>query len=108
MNLLKAFVIGMGLLIAIGVAVLAYGFAHQWGKSAAPPAAQAPAAPVSAEPAAVATDVIAPPGTHFEQMSTTSDRLLLRFSGPDGERILAVDPRTGRVTGTISVAPPAK
>ena len=111
MNLLKALVVGMGGLIAVGIAVLAWGLAHHWGRGEQG-ASISVAAPVSgsaaADPAFSATDVAAPPGTHFEQMAATADRLLLRFSGLDGERIVVVDPRTGRVTGTISVAPGAK
>ncbi|HEY1720675.1 MAG TPA: hypothetical protein VGG27_05480 [Magnetospirillaceae bacterium] len=110
MQVIKAFVIGMGALILIGVAVLIYGWTHHWNKSgqAAPVVTNQaePRAPMSdPSPAAAPYDMTVPPpeGTHFEQMAVVGDRALLRFSGPQGESIVVVDPRTGHVTGTIGV-----
>jgi hypothetical protein len=105
MRLLKAFVIGMGLLIVVGGALLVWGLAHQWNRSTA----QAAATPTTAETDTgyASADIPAPSGMSLAQMATTGDRLLLRFSGPQGERIIVVDPRTGRITGNIAVTPAA-
>ena len=107
MQLLKVLVIGMAGLIAIGIAVLAWGLSSHWGRLAGP-AQDQPSAPLAGEGGYVAAEVPAPAGTHLEQMATTSDRLLLRFAGPEGDRIVIVDPHSGRVTGTIAIAPGGK
>jgi hypothetical protein len=104
MRLLKAFVIGMGLLIVIGGALLVWGLAHQWNRSAQ---VGAPPTPTDTDLGYVAAEVPAPAGMSLTQMTATSDRVLLRFSGPQGDRILVVDPRSGRITGNIAVTPAA-
>jgi hypothetical protein len=118
MQLLKVFVVTMALVILVGIGVLAYGMAHHWNKlGGTAEQAAAPAAPLSGSEAAPARDatatsatpyaitVPAPAGMHLEQMSTAGSRALLRFTGPQGDRIVVVDPSSGRVTGTISVPP---
>lgn len=112
---IKALVIGMGVLIVVGTAVLIYGWTHNWNKANAPVEASSAAihAPLTDADAAangVPYDVKVPlpEGAHFEQMTATGDRVLLRFSGPGGERIVVIDPRTGHISGSIGVAPPAK
>lgn len=121
MGLLKSVVIGTAILIVVGIGVLIWGVTHHWNDSstktaspaAAPassatvPATVAPAAP-GAAPESIAAEIAVPEGTHLEQMSTTADRLILRFAGPQGDRIMVVDPKSGRVTGTISVVPASK
>jgi len=103
MRLLKVFVIGMGLIIVIGGAVLVWGLAHQWNRSTGQSGATT--TPGASDSGYAAVDVPAPDGMSLTQMATTTDRLLLRFSGPRGERIIVVDPRTGRITGNITVTP---
>ncbi len=113
---IKALVIGMGMLILVGTAVLIYGWTHQWSKATAPANASQTAsvrAPSTDSDAAVNgapydVTVPLPDGAHFEQMTATSDRVLLRFSGPGGERIVAIDPRTGHISGSIGVPVPSK
>ncbi len=115
MGLLKVVVFGMGALIAVGIVILAYGLSHHWssltGSTPAPAATGAaspgPGTAVSGSPAAVPATVTLPPpeGMHFEQMATTGGMVVLRFAGPQGQRIVAIDPRTGQVSATISVPP---
>jgi hypothetical protein len=101
MKILKAFVIGMGMLIAVGIALAAYGVARNMHQ------APAPAAPAAAA-ASFTLDVPLAPGSRLTQMETAGDRVLLRVSDPDGEHILVVDPMTGRITGRIVLAAPPK
>jgi len=105
MRLLKAFVIFMALAIAVGAGALVWGLAHHWNRAVA--SGDATSAVPAADSSYVAAEIPAPNGMTFAQMSATSDRLLLRFSGPAGDRIVVVDPRTGRVTGNIAVTPAA-
>ena len=102
MRLLKALVFGMGALILVGIGVLGWGLAHR----VAPGASSA--GPGIDEPSYSSIEVPTPDAMAFQQMSATADRLLLRFSGAAGERIVVVDPKSGRVTGTIDVPPAGK
>lgn len=119
MRMLKAVVIGTAILIVVGVGVLIWGVTHHWSESSgklAPSAASsnsgaaagvAPTVGSSAQES-IAAEIAAPDGMHFDQMTATADRVLLRFVGPLGDRILVVDPKSGRVIGTISIAPSPK
>lgn len=116
MRLLKAFVIGMAVLTVVGVGVLIWGLVHQWNKAGERPsvASATPIAAPRSEPSAASTpaepfaaSIAAPSGMRLDQMAATADRVLLRFAGPAGERILVVDPKSGQVTGTLSVIPSA-
>ncbi len=119
MQVLKVIVIGLAVVIVVGTGVLAYGWTHHWNRSAS--TADAPPNPppdhvhapmtdtdASADGAPYDVTVPAPEGMHFEQMAVAGNRALLRFSGPQGERILVVDPRSGRVTGAIGVTAAGK
>ncbi len=120
MRMLKAVVIGVAILIVVGVGVLVWGLAHNWSNStvkraplAAPVDSGAVArdvAPIADNPPQepIAAEIGAPAGMHLEQMTATADRMLLRFSGSQGDRIVVVDPKSGRVMGTISIAPAPK
>ncbi len=125
MRVLKGLVIGMGLLIAGGMALFAYGlyqkitdpgftfFAGEPGDgapaavpAAAPTPAPAPAAAV-APPAAFGTIAVPlPAGCSLARVIPEGDRLYLRI-GPAGrcERVVVVDVATGSVLGTIAVRP---
>jgi hypothetical protein len=117
MGFLKAFVIGMAGLIVIGITVMAWGLAHHWTgllsrsstEAAAGPSVAASRAPVAAATTSGTTPVVltvpAPEGMHFEQMATTDGMVVLRFAGPQGQRIVTVDPRTGQIGATIAVPP---
>ena len=126
MQVLKGLVIGMGLLIAVGMALFAYGlyqkiadpeftfFPAETGDappvaavppvSAAPPVAAAP--PVPAPGAFGTIAVPLPAGCILARVIPEGDRLYLRI-GPTGrcERVVVVDVATGSVLGTITVGP---
>ncbi len=130
MRLLKGLVIGMGLLIAVGMVVFAYGLYQKISDpeftffaaepedrapAAVPAAAAIPAATPAptATPAAVAPraafgtiGVPLPAGCRLARVIPEGDRLYLRI-GPAGrcERVVVVDVATGSVLGTIAVQP---
>lgn len=103
MKSLKALVIGMGLLIVVGLALLGYGLyrntMHVASTKAVPTGVGEGATPYFAVELPVAA------GDHLEQMAVAGDKVILRFSGADGERILVLDPQTGHLAGTITLVP---
>jgi hypothetical protein len=103
MRLLKLIVIVMALVIVAGGGVLVWSLAHHWNRLAGN--AEAPIAAPASDSSYASVEVPAPAGMSFAQMAATTDRLILRFTGAQGERIVIIDPRTGRVAGTIAVTP---
>ncbi|HXP96105.1 MAG TPA: hypothetical protein VN809_05285 [Telmatospirillum sp.] len=103
MKSLKALVIGMGLLIVIGLALLGYGLYRNMGHA---PSAKAVAKGTGdVGQAYFSVDLPVAAGNRLEQMAVAGDKVILRFSGSDGERILVLDPVTGHLTGAISLIP---
>ncbi len=120
MQVLKGLVIGMGLLIAAGMAVFAYGlyqkiadpeftfFPAEPGDAppvpAAPPLSVAPRLPAPGAFGTIAVPL--PEGCIRARVIPEGDRLYLRI-GPAGrcERVVVVDVATGSVLGTITVGP---
>ncbi len=114
MQVLKGLVIGMALLIAVGMALFAYGL---YQKIADPEFTffpdetgdQATGTVVSRLAAPGAFGTIAgplPEGCVLARVIPEGDRLYLRI-GPAGrcERVVVVDVATGSVLGTITVGP---
>lgn len=93
MRALLALVVGMGVLIVVGVAVVAVTIMH---RMAAP-------AGVAAVPALAAT-LAEPAGTHIFAVSTVGDRLAVVLQGGGADRVVFVD-RTGAVTGRLTLRP---
>ena len=86
---LMAAVIIMGVLIVVGVATLAITIVRRMST--------APAQPVQA--------LSEPAGTHIATITTAGDRLALLLTGGGQDRIVLLDPRTGQVTGRVSLNP---
>jgi len=113
MKTLKILVAGMAVLIIIGLALLGWGMSRATSKMAAAPQPQTvsalpiPAAvPVAASAGGYfSADISLPLGSHLEQMNTTTDRVILRLTGPDGDKLIVLDPTNGHVTGTVSMTP---
>lgn len=87
---LKALVVGMGALIAIGFAVIAGTIAWRLAGPAPPRAA-------------IALDL--PDGAAPVETSLDGNRLALRLDTPDGPRILVIDLATGARVATVEIAP---
>ncbi len=121
MQVLKGLVIGMALLIAVGMALFAYGlyqkiadpeFTFFPGDTGDGAPAPAPAPPVTvvprlAAPGAFGTIAVPlPEGCVLARVIPEGGRLYLRI-GPAGrcERVVVVDLATGSVLGTITVGP---
>lgn len=88
MAALKALVIGMGVLIVVGVVVLAATLASR----------------MAGNKSAWESSVVLPDGFGLVGIAGTQDRVILHTRGPKGEALLlAVDPATGKTLGRITV-----
>jgi len=100
MKALKILVISMGLLIVIGIGLVGYGLTR---KTPRPEAVATPGTAEAVAPPAApfAFQYPAPKGAKLEQVLTAGDRLVLRYSSPDGDRLLFLDTHSGQLAGTI-------
>jgi hypothetical protein len=116
MQALKGLVAGLGLLIVILTGALIWGLyqksnnpdfkplAGLFGSTSSPGAASsaAPAPAATFSTAAFSTALALPAECRIADMATTNGRLFLRIEGgPDCDRVVAVDPASGAVVGTI-------
>jgi NADPH-dependent curcumin reductase CurA len=97
MRALKVATAVMGVLIVVGTIGLLVAMAR---RGASPPAA------VAAGPAGSAWGVTLaePEGTRVVGIAAVQDRVALQLQGGGLDRVVLVDPRTGAVTGRISLA----
>jgi hypothetical protein len=114
MRALKALVIGMGVLIALVMGVMAYGLMKKASDPdftffdfARRPTAAAPDAIAEIRPGAPFGDVMLPlaPGCRIEDMQPDGNRLFLRI-GPAEEgcqQIVVVDLASGKIMGNVKV-----
>lgn len=100
MRALKVAVIVMGVLIVVGTMALVIAVARR----SPAPAGSVPGTSVSSPAMAAATVLDEPEGTHIEGIEAVQDRLALRLRGGGLDRVVVIDPRTGVVTGRISLA----
>lgn len=104
MRALKVAVIVMGVLIVVGTVALVIAVARRSPTPAGlPPTGSAPTGSVSS-PVMTTAVLDEPEGTHIEGMEAVQDRLALRLRGGGADRVVVIDPRTGVVTGRISLA----
>ena len=114
MHALKALVIGMGVLIALVMGVMAYGLMKKASDPdftffdfARRPAAAAPGAVADIRPGAAFGDVLVPlgPGCRIEDMKPDGNRLFLRVGPADGacQQIVVIDLASGKIMGNVKV-----
>ena len=103
MRALKIATIVMAVMIVLGTGVLVFAIVHR---------ASAPSAParVAAEPAtttglaSVSAVLDEPAGTHIAGIAAVENRLAVSLQGGGADRIVLIDPATGKVVGKISLA----
>jgi hypothetical protein len=103
MQALKILVIAMGVLIIAGIGVLGYGLSR--GR---PQPAARPGSAESAVASVFATQFPVPHGEKLEQISAAGDRVVLRFSSSDGDKLVLLDSHTGQLAGTVLLTPDSK
>lgn len=95
MRALKIATVIMGVLILFGTAALVIVVVRR-GVSPARPAL----------PATVATALQEPAGTRIAGIAALQDRLAVQLQGGGPDRVLLIDPRSGAVSGRITLAEP--
>lgn len=93
MRALTAVTIFMGVLIVVGTGALIAIIVHR--------SVSAPATPGTAGPATLRLDE--PAGTRIAAIAAVGDRLALELQGGGTDRVVLVDPRSGAVTGRITL-----
>lgn len=96
MRWLMAAVIGMGILIVAGVAVLVVLLVQRMS-SVSPTIA-------SVGPAALAATLDEPAGTRIVSASVGADKVAVVLSGAGPDRVVIMDSRSGRVVGRVGLA----
>jgi hypothetical protein len=94
MRALKVAVIVMGVLIVAGTTILVITVVRR---------SSALIGPVAALPAFVAAVLDEPEGTRIAGIAAVQDRLAVQLQGGGVDRVVLLDPRTGAVTGRISL-----
>jgi len=95
MRLLKIAVVAMGVLIVAGTAALIV----LVGRRSGPPSIATAGFP------AVITAVLAEPeGSRIAGIAALQDRLAVQVQGGGTDRVVLIDPKSGAVTGRISLA----
>ena len=102
MKPLVALVILMGVLIVAGLVVIVVTIANRMGGAE-------PIAAATALPSFGTIDLPIPPGCQIMETATSEGRLILRLgTGDRCNRVLIVDMATGRLIGTLRIAPDAQ
>lgn len=96
MRLLTIATVVMGVLIVLGTIGLLVALARRGAVPA--PVATAPG------PGPLAAILAEPEGTRIVAVTAVQDRLAVQLQGGGADRIVLVDPRSGVVTGRISLA----
>jgi hypothetical protein len=90
MRALLVLVVAMGVLIVVGVGVVAVTIIHRMGGEA---------------PHALAGGILnEPPGTHIVSVGSYGDKLTVVLQGGGADRVVLFDPVNGRTTGRVSLA----
>lgn len=111
MKAIKALVIGMGILIVVGLGVLVWGLLRSGKELGQTAPVQVPLAggEAAAPGGYYATDLALPAGARVVGMESVGGLLALHIAGKDGpDTLLMLDPRTGRLAGTVILGTEAR
>ncbi len=105
MRALKAFVIGMAILLTVGVVVVVVAIVQRAGEVGGPaPATASSPAPVAALPGFDKARLVLPAGAEIVDMVAEGERLVLRLKlAGGGERLIILDMASGRALGTVEL-----
>ena len=103
MHALKTIVIALGVILVSGFGLLIYGLTQNWHR-----AGDTPQAVRTPGPSGMAWGPVTL-GTANERITSVTasgDLVIIQLSGGQGSRLLVLDPRNGRVTGSFVVGAP--
>jgi hypothetical protein len=103
MRALTVVTIVMGVMILAGTGVLVAVIAHRM-VSPAPSGASFPSGASAAGEAPVSLTLDEPAGAHIAGIAAAGDRLAVQLQGGGSDRVVLVDPRSGAITGRITLA----
>ena len=92
-RLLKSIVIGLGVAIIIMFVVIVVTIIVRSSGMAARPGLASASLPLG-------------PGEHLQDITGAGPFVVLRLAGPEGERLLTIDPTTGRVIANLTLGAP--
>lgn len=101
MQVIKALVIGMGVLLVVGIGLLGYGLYRTSVKSSGP---QAVSVPLSGAGFGTVSVPVAP-GSQVMEMRDVGGRLVVLLEEGGTRRIVVLDPATGGVAGSFVLSP---
>ncbi len=93
----------LGVLIVLGTALVIGVIIHRIYAKQPAPSMAATTAPGTA-PVKVAAAVALPAGDYIKSIAAAGADLAIWVSGPDGDRVLLLDPATGSTTVAVSTA----
>lgn len=107
MQALKALVIFMGVLIVVGMGILAYGISVKFGQNVEEePAVSAPPRAAALHPWTSDIEETIPAGAKVLETVMAEGRMIVRLAMPDGgQRFVVVDLVGGRKLGTFELKP---
>jgi hypothetical protein len=97
MKAIKTLVFGMALLLVAGLALLGYGLMTKTGKK--------PGAVADSDFGVVSVPV--PAGSVVQHVGTVGELVVVRLTGSNPERIVVLDPASGKVAGQFVFSPEA-
>jgi hypothetical protein len=98
MQALKTIVITLGVVIVAGFGLLIYGLTQNWHRSVTPSAALQPAAPAGTW----GSVTLGNPNERITGVTASGDLLVVQLSDGQANRLLVVDPRSGKVVGAFA------
>lgn len=107
MQVLKALVVFMGVLIVVGMGILAYGISVKFGQKTEQEAVSStPSRTPAAAPWPGDIEVTIPAGAQVAETIAAEGRMIVRLALPDGrQRFVVVDLVGGRQLGAVELAP---
>ncbi len=99
-----AAVIGMGILIVAGVAVLIVVLVQRMSSVSAPIASALPVPGATSSVALPIATLDEPAGTRIVSVSAGADRVAVALGGGGPDRVVIVDTRLGRVVARVALA----
>jgi len=101
MHTLKTIVIALGVVLVAGFGLLIYGLTQNWHRTAGGPPSPAPTARVPVAGATWGTIPVGAANERIAGVTASGELVVVHITGDQGNRLVVVDPRNGRVVGSF-------